>query len=430
MKLTKTNSGFLQRKWVIVAFANFTVAALMGLLLRSASLADMPRLNFRHMTHAHSHAAMMGWLYTVIFALFMHFFLSVEEQKKKKYQRTFIVLQLAVIGMMASFPFQGYAAISISFSALHLFSSYTFLTFIWRNAKSENHQAIVLLKTAILLMMFSTLGVYALGPVTAKIGRMTDAYHLCIQFFLHFQFQGWFVFAIAALLMQQLSKLGIVMKKAQFRAFHLLLLIAAFGMMALTAAQYLHLPEVLPLNTIGSFAQLAAGFLLFGFLFPFRKRFSQQPKWVRICASVLLVSVLLKSIGQAALSWPEIALVPLNIRPMIIGFIHLLMLGMITSYLLMVLLQTNVLSASNSTFRYSTASLFVGIILTEAFLFAQGISIWTGFGAWSLYNEALFAGSILLVFGVIGLFFSMFRFNSRPDRFLKPVRSGQITDNK
>lgn len=407
MKQEKSNSTFLKRKWVLVAFANFSIAALMGLLLRSASFIDMPWLNFRHMTHAHSHAAMMGWLYMAIFALLMHFFLSVEERKKKKYERTFIALQIAVIGMMASFPFQGYAAISISFSALHLFSSYTFLTFIWRNAKSENRQAIVLLKTAIILMMFSTLGVYALGPVTAKIGRLTDAYHLCIQFFLHFQFQGWFVFAVSALLFQQLSKLGIAMKPFQFRAFHLLLMIAALGMVALPTAQYLHLTELLPFNTIGTLGQLIAVVLLIGFLFPFRDTFNKQPKWVRICAWIALISVLLKAIGQAALSWPEIALVPLNIRPMIIGFIHLLMLGMITSYLLMVLLQTNVLSASSTSFKFGSSTLFLGIVLTEAFLFAQGASVWTGFGAWSLYNEALFVGSFLLVIGVIGLFWSV-----------------------
>lgn len=403
MILTKTHSEFLQRKWVIVAFANFAVASFMGLVLRSVPLLDMPWLNFRHMTHAHSHAAMMGWLYTVILALFMHFFLSAEEQKKRKYQRIFIALQIAVIGMMASFPFQGYAAISISFSALHLFSSYTFLTFIWRNAKSDNRQPIILLKTAIILMMFSTLGVYALGPVTVKIGRLTDAYNLCIQFFLHFQFQGWFVFAIAALLMQQLSKLGIGMKAAQFRAFHLLLLIASIGMVALSAAQYLHLNELLPLNTIGSMAQLAAVLLFFNFLNQSKLQIDLQGNWVRYCAWMALGSILLKAIGQAALSWPEIALVPLNIRPLVIGFIHLLMLGMITSYLLMVLLQSNVLDASKRAFRSGVLILFLGIIVTELLLFAQGISIWTGFGAWSLYNEALFAGSVLLVIGVFGL---------------------------
>ncbi len=379
----------------------------MGLLLRAVPFLNMPWLNFRHMTHAHSHAAMMGWLYMVIFALFMHFFLSVEEQKKKKYQRLFVTLQIAVIGMMCSFPFQGYAAISISFSALHLFSSYALLTFIWKNARSENRQAIILLKTAIVLMMFSTLGVYAMGPVTAKIGRMTDAYHLCIQFFLHFQFQGWFMFAIAALLFQQLSHLGISMGRLQFRGFHWLLLIAVFGMMALPTVQYTHITALLPINTIGSLAQLLAVSVGLVFLFRIRNKFEKQGFWIRMCAWIALGSIVLKAIGQAVLSWPEIAIIPMNIRPMVIGFIHLLMLGNISAFLLMVLIRTAVFNTTQRLFRSGISFLFSGLIITELLLFYQGVSIWTGSGVWSFYDEALFAASILLFFGVIGLFLSV-----------------------
>lgn len=398
---------FLQRKWIIAAFANFGIAATMGLLLRVVPFLNMPWLNFRHMTHAHSHAAMMGWLYMVIFALFMHFFLSVEEQKKKKYQRLFIVLQIAVIGMMCSFPFQGYAAISITFSALHLFSSYAFLSFVWKNAHSENRQAIMLLKTAIILMMFSTLGVYALGPVTAKIGRMTDAYHLCIQFFLHFQFQGWFMFAIASLLFQQLSQLGIAMGQSQFRVFHSLLLVTVFGMMALPTAQYTHITALLPINTIGSLAQLLAISVGLVFLFGIRNKFEKQGFWMRMCAWIALGSIVMKAIGQAVLSWPEIAIIPINIRPMVIGFIHLLMLGNITAYLLMALIQAKVFNTDQFLFQSGILFLFSGLIITEMLLFFQGASIWIGSGTWSFYDEALFAASILLFMGVIGLFLSV-----------------------
>lgn len=405
--MSNTNNPFLARPWVTVAFANFGIAALMGLLLRAIPFLDMPWLNFRHMTHAHSHAAMMGWLYMVIFALFMHFFLSVEEQKKKKYQRVFVSLQIAVIGMMCSFPFQGYAAISITFSALHLFSSYAFLTFIWKNARSENLQAIILLKTAIVLMMFSTLGVYALGPVTAKIGRMTDAYHLCIQFFLHFQFQGWFMFAIAALLFQQLSQRNISMGRLQFRVFHGLLLIAVFGMMALPTVQYTHITALLPINTIGSLAQLLTVAVGLVFLFGIRNKLEKYDYWMRMCAWIALGSIVLKAIGQAVLSWPEIAIVPINIRPMVIGFIHLLMLGNITAFLLMVLIRTEVFSTTHLLFRSGISFLFSGLIMTELLLFYQGASIWVGSGTWSFYDEVLLAGSVLLFLGVIGLFLNV-----------------------
>ena len=421
---------FLERQWVIVALGNFVVAALMGLILRATPLFGFPWLHFRNMTHAHSHAAMMGWLYMAIFALLMHFFLPMEERKKKKYKRLFVLLQIAVIGMMASFPFQGYGPISISFSALHLFSSYAFLTFIWRNAQSESRQPIILLKTAIVLMMFSTLGVYALGPVTAKIGRMTDAYHLCIQFFLHFQFQGWFVFAIAALLLQRLSQLGISMSRTLFRIFHVSLLVAVFGMMALPTVQYTQLTALLPINTIGALAQLLAVVLLLGFLFGVKDRFSKPSLWIQACGWMALGSILLKAIGQAVLSWPEIAIIPMNIRPMVIGFIHLLMLGNITAYLLMVLLQNQVFQTDLISFRLGISSLFSGLIITEFLLFAQGTSIWVGSGGWDFYDETLFAGSILLLLGVIGLFLSVVFTQGNPSNSHEIATDARISTDK
>jgi len=396
-----------EQKWIKVAFANFSVAALLGLVLRLVPFIEIPWLNYRHFTHAHSHAAMMGWLYMAIFALIMRFFLSDEERRKKKYQRLFILLQVAVIGMICSFPFQGYGAVSISFSALHLFGSYAFLIFIWKNARSENKQAIALLKAAIVLMMFSTLGVYALGPVTAKIGRMTDAYHLCIQFFLHFQFQGWFMFAIAALLFQQLSQQNISMGRLQFRVFHWLLLVSVFGMMALPTVQYTHITALLPFNTIGSLAQLLAVSVGLVFLFGIRNKFEKQGFWIRLCAWIAIGSIVLKAIGQAVLSWPEIAVIPINIRPMVIGFIHLLMLGNITAYLLMLLLQNQYFNTELTTFRIGISLLFSGLIITELLLFSQGSSVWVGSGAWAFYDETLLAGSVLLFIGVIGLLISV-----------------------
>jgi hypothetical protein len=181
-------------RWKIAAFANFCVAAIIGLLLRSVPFVDMPWLNFRHMTHAHSHAAMMGWLYMSVFGLILHDFLPDTEHTKPKYARLFGLLQLAVIGMVVSFPFQGYGAVSITFSAIHLFGSYAFVGMVWKHLSHTSEQPRLMLRTAFVLMIFSNLGIYALGPATAIFGRFSNYYDLCIQFFLHFQFQGWFFF--------------------------------------------------------------------------------------------------------------------------------------------------------------------------------------------------------------------------------------------
>lgn len=401
--------NFQLYQWIQVALLNFVIAAAMGLLLRASAIVEFPWLNFRFMTHAHSHTAMMGWLYTVIFGLLLYFFLSEEERNRKRYKRLFIVLQTAVVGMTASFPFQGYGAVSISFATLHLFSSYWFLMLIWKNAKTASSQATVLLRTAIVFMMISTLGVYALGPVAVKIGRFTDAYHLCIQFFLHFQFQGWLLFAVAAIFWQWLERRNIQMSDNQFRWFYGMLLLSTIGMFGLPMTEYAAFDLGISTNFFGAGLQLGATVLLLRFLQIIEPKLRNIEGWKKACVHVVIGSLAVKSIGQLLLSWPEIALVPYAVRPFIIGFIHLLMLGIITGFIAFILLELNVLHSKYATAKFGLAALGIGLLGTELLLFLQGASIWKGMAAWPFYNEGILAFSILLLLGTVSLFLSGLR---------------------
>lgn len=402
-------SNFRLHQWIQVALFNFVIAAAMGLYLRGVFVFGFPWLNFRFMTHAHSHTAMMGWLYTVIFGLLLYFFLSEEERNRKRYKRLFIVLQTAVVGMTASFPFQGYGTVSISFATLHLFSSYWFLVLVWKNARTLSIQATALLRTGIVFMMVSTLGVYALGPVTVKIGRFTDAYHLCIQFFLHFQFQGWLLFAIAAILWQWLKRKSIEMSTKQFRWFYGMLFLSTIGMFGLPLAEYAAIDLGISTNFLGAGLQLGAMVVLLGFLQNISPKLKNIEGWKKACLHVVIGSLAVKSIGQLLLSWPEIALVPYAVRPFIIGFIHLLMLGIITGFIVFILLELDALKSKYAATKFGLLTLGIGLIGTELLLFFQGTSIWKGLATWSYYNEGILTFSILLLIGTVSLFLSTLR---------------------
>ena len=110
----------MPKKLVIVCLINFFIAAVMGLTLRF-SFIDSIDINYRFLTHAHSHVAMLGWVYLMLYVLFVHYFVP---EKLKVFNRLFWLTEVAVIGMMLTFPFQGYAAISITFSTLHIFMSF------------------------------------------------------------------------------------------------------------------------------------------------------------------------------------------------------------------------------------------------------------------------------------------------------------------
>ena len=207
----------MQRSWVLTCLTNFLIAALLGLFLRYMFVNPLDGFNFRFLTHAHSHTAMLGWVYLMLYSLIVWRFIP---KPRKIYKRLFWMTEFAVIGMVLSFPFEGYAAVSISFSTLHIFCSYYFARLVWKDEAENELPERKLLKTSLLFMLLSTLGVWCLGPAVAMTGAGSPFYNIAIQFFLHFQFNGWFLLAVLAIFFKTLNKTGLTMKQKEFKKFY------------------------------------------------------------------------------------------------------------------------------------------------------------------------------------------------------------------
>ena len=117
---------FMIKNWFSIALINFFVAACLGALMRFAFVEEVPWMKFQNVLHAHSHVAMLGWVYLGLYALIVKTFLPDEKQKAPFYSWLFWLTQGAVIGMLVTFPRQGYAFGSILFSSLHVIFSYLF----------------------------------------------------------------------------------------------------------------------------------------------------------------------------------------------------------------------------------------------------------------------------------------------------------------
>ena len=71
----------MKKSWLIVCFINFFIASLMGLLLRLMYVAPVKWVNFPFLMHGHSHTAMLGWVYLMLYGLIVHCFIPEEAQK-------------------------------------------------------------------------------------------------------------------------------------------------------------------------------------------------------------------------------------------------------------------------------------------------------------------------------------------------------------
>ena len=391
----------MPKKLVVICLINFLIAALMGLALRFSFINSIG-LNYRYLTHAHSHVAMLGWVYLMLFTLFVHYFVP---EKLKIINRLFWVTEFAVVGMMLSFPFQGYAAISISFSTLHIFCSYYFVYLIWKHLKTNSRVCQKLLKASLLFMVFSTIGVWCLGPAVSMLGQTSAFYQIAIQFFLHFQFNGWFLIAVIAVFFHFLK----VEDSKLFKQFFYLLIASTVLTFALPIQWFAPHNSLIWMNGLGAILQLLALFKCFQIIKPKLKILAAtKTKIVFYMYSFALFCFVLKVVIQSLSILPEFSKVVYNHRNFVIGFIHLLMLGVITGFLFAFILKNNLIKDSKI-LNIGIYSFILSFLLTELLLLIQGIIFYLGSGMLPHYYLLLFLFSIFLPLGISVLLYTIIK---------------------
>ena len=433
----------MPKVWFRIALANFFIAAVMGVVLRYAFVEEISWLKFRYFLHGHSHVAMLGWVYLALYALLMGAFLSEEQQRSASYLNIFLVSQVAVIGMLISFPIQGYAPWPIAFSTLHGLASYFFTWRFWRDIRGQSGLPVLFVKAALLFMLFSTLALWAMPPIILLGWQQKAIYYMTVQFYLHFQFNGWFTFAVLGLFFQLLESRhvldfgrtgGKVEKRKQAfathswlisdfrlrtsdfnslrlaRLFFWLLVVSAFFTYALAVAWAEPLPIVFATNGLGVTLQLAA-MVFFALLVikSHRELHQQLGGWGFLLIKIAFACFALKVVMQAAVVIPYIATVAYTIRNFVIGFIHLVLLGVVTQFILGYAALNKVLSLRSRLSRLGLGLLLAGFFGSELLLFLQGAMFWGAMGFLPYYYEGLFGISLLMPAGVGVLLLGQFR---------------------
>ena len=389
----------MTKKLVIVCLFNFLIAALMGLLLRFANIYPL-HINYRYLTHAHSHIAMLGWAYLMLYLLLVNYFVL---EKKTIYTRLFWITQVAVWGMMFSFPFQGYAVVSITFSTLHILCSYVFIFVIWKQIKTKKRISEILLKTSLSFMALSTLGVWLLGPAVGLYGNTSDFYQIAIQFFLHFQFNGWFLFAVMGLFFHILG----IKDSVECQVIYWTLLLATLFTFALPINWYFTHETLYWGNAFGVLLQVVAFILFLKIIKPtLHSMLSKASKLEIYLYSVSIFCLSIKVALQLTSLLPDFSQVIYQHRYFVIGFIHLLMLGTVTGFLFAFLMR-NQLTRPSSSLSFGVFCFLAGFLLTEMLLFIQGYLYFAELPIMPHYNLFLFIASIFLPIGIALILYNL-----------------------
>jgi len=392
----KANLGTYQ-----AAIGFFLVAAVLGTLMRFMYLQEILYLEYKNVLHAHSHIAMLGWGFTALAGVLVFVF-TPNVETRKVYQNTLYANLFAGLGMLFSFLYQGYGAISIAFCTVHVFVVYYFSWYFLKDLKKVPPTiATKFAKWAIYLMVISTIGLWSIAPISMFLGKLHPLYFASIQFFLHMQFNGWFTFGILALLFKLSEKNGHVV--------HLpkgtlpLLWLSLIFTYSLSITWSTPMDILFYLNSTGVILQIVAFLLIAKGFYKSVDLFFSTGSLSSWMLRLGLVSLALKVIVQSAVVLPFIAKVSYTIRNFVIGFIHLTMLGAFSLSLIGILIHLELLPRGRMASMGYRLIVF-GFLSTEAVLFLQGILLWAGKGFITNYHSIIFIATALLPIGLLSVF--------------------------
>lgn len=406
------------RRWFNIALLNFSIAGLIGCVLRAIYIWEIPFVRFKPLLNAHSHVAMLGWAFIA-----MVVFMLQDETEHGPSRRSNILLavaQIAVVGMLLGFPVQSYGTFTIVVSTLHMLAGYWLGVQVWKATRTwQTHGSQLLARMAVVLMYVSTIGVWAMGPIISRGGFGTELYYWSIQFYLHFQLNGWFWFGALALWSRWAETHGAnhVMDRFTIR----LWLISVVLTFALAVAWSERHWTVYAVNSIGVGLQLWAGWRTAKAILKTQKTLiDKAPLWAWRCVTYSLIGMGLKVVMQAAVAIPEVAIMAFTVRNFVIGFIHLNTLGAISMMLFAMALVRGWFISTSRMARVGLSLFTAGMLLMEAVLFLQGLLFWIGWGMIPGYYVILFGVSMLLPVGIFILLIHGWR--ERTKLRLVPVR--------
>jgi len=313
---------------------------------------------------------------------------------------------ITAYGMLFSFPVQGYGAVSITFSTLNIITGYCFAIKYWRtlNQLPKEH-AHSWFKASLVFNAISSLGAFSLAYMMATKNLHQNWYLAAVYFFLHFQYNGWFFFSCMGLLADKLQSSGVKLDflKRVFWLFASACIPAYF-----LSALWLPIPlAIYIIVVISAIAQVVGGYILF-------KQINAQKKllavnhatgnWLMLLAGVSLAIKLLLQLGSTIPSLSDLAF---GFRPIVIGYLHLVLLAVITLFILGYIISQRYIQLNRSVL-WGAYIFTAGIVLNEIFLMIQGVS---GLS----YESVPYMDKLLLVAGIVmflGLL--MLNFSSKP----------------
>jgi len=382
-----------------IAVFYLLIASILGLCLRLFPISDFSA-NFRFIVHTHSHVALLGWVYISLTT--MLYKIGFAKEKKKKYLLLFCCTQATIIGMLLSFPFSGYALYSIIFSTLFILCSYWFYYFFRKhNNINKNSVSYKFINTSLLFLVISSLGPWLLGIIINTVGNSSHWYKNAIYFYLHFQYNGWFLFCLIGILFYILEQQKIIFSTVKAMRFYRLF--TGSCMLTLLLSFLWAKPHFIVFILAGFGALLQ--FVSFRDFYKITKELGQNLKKIfgrfeYKLMQFILALFFIKILLQLLSALPYFSEITYAYIDFVIGYLHLTFLGIITLTTLIFLKSFQLILLP----KIWVNVYLIGFMGSEILIFHKGIAIWLQKDYTENYGVYLVLISSLLPISVLGIF--------------------------
>ncbi|MCO5237643.1 MAG: hypothetical protein M9933_15390 [Chitinophagaceae bacterium] len=396
----------ISRKWFLAGIVNLSLVALLGTVMRYKIAFDLPLFVQNNLLHAHSHFAFSGWISHILFtalAILISPFIS--RVRQKKYFWLIVANLVSAYGMLIAFSMQGYRAVSITFSTLSLLVGVSYAYVFIKDSRylPRNDIAKPWAIAGLLFNVISVAGPFTLAYLMASKSNSREMTLASIHYFLHFQYNGWFFFGGMALITTLLPKKFLNLK--WYFVLFTLTVIPTFFQSVL----WIKLPAWLRFVTaVATLVQLTAWLVLVARSWPLVHRCrSDRHSWMRLFLFTAATAMTLKLVLQALSMIPSLGQMLFDYRPIIIFYLHLVLLGVFSLFIIYYCFRTGQLQPTRIA-KKATIGFFAGVVLNELVLGVQGIASIALFPV-PFVNEMLFCAAFLLLTSAVTLVISQLK---------------------
>ena len=401
--------------WLKLSLLNLFIVATLGVLMRYKIGFEFPYLDQKNLQHSHSHFAFSGWVSHTLMTLMVYYLQNkTVDFQVNKYRKIIIANLIISYIMLVSFIIEGYGLISIIASTASILISYIFGYYYIKDLRKIDSDLLSInwFKAAILFNIFSSFGTFYLAYMMVTKDIVQDYYLSSIYYFLHFQYNGWFFFGCMGLIFGFLN-----LKKSENPFYETSCKLLAFSCIPayFLSTLWLDLPVWLfVLTVLAAIIQVFVWFKLLYILIrtkkEFLKNFSPLLHYILLFATVALSIKLVLQLGSTI---PVISDLAFGFRPIVIAYLHLVLLAVISLFLLFYIYANHLIFIS----RRIKIGLFVfsiGVLLNELVLAVQGVASFS-YTIIPNVNELLFAVAIILLFGIgFTAYFSIKKVKNNP----------------